>query len=58
MVNSNIIVEGNPFEELILIDKIPENKHVYMMTNGVKFMEIIKGQWIGSLETIEFMKAY
>jgi len=57
MVNSNIIVEGNPFEELILIDNIPSSKNVYMLHNGIKFMEIVKSQWIGSLETIEFMKS-
>jgi len=30
MVNSEIIVENNPFEELILIDYIPQQKHLYM----------------------------
>ena len=58
MVNSNIIIENNPFEELILIDYIPQDKHLYMMTKDIKFMELVKGQWIGSLETIDFMKAY
>lgn len=30
MVNSEIIVENNPFEELILINYIPAQKHLYM----------------------------
>jgi len=32
MVNSEIIIEHNPFEELILIDHIPADKHLFMMT--------------------------
>jgi len=41
MVNSDIIIENNPFEELILIKYIPKSKHVYMMHNGIKFMELV-----------------
>ena len=58
MVNQKVIIENNPFEELILLDYIPPNKHLFMMTKEIKFMELAWGQWIGSLETIDFMKAY
>ena len=42
MVNSEIIIEHNPFEELILIDHIPSEKHLFMMTKQIKFMELAK----------------
>jgi|JI10StandDraft_1071094.scaffolds.fasta_scaffold705184_2 hypothetical protein len=42
MVNSELIIEHNPFEELILIDHIPQDKHLFMMTKSIKFMELTK----------------
>lgn len=34
MVNSEIIMQNNPFEELILVESIPEGKDIYLMTQG------------------------
>ena len=58
MVNSEIIMQNNPFEELILVESIPEGKDIYLMTQGQKFLKCSDYQWVGSLEAVAFMRSF
>lgn len=58
MTNSEIILQNNPFEELILVERIPPSKDVYLLTEGQKIHKCIEFEWIGSLEAVAFMKTF
>lgn len=58
MVNSNIITQGNPYEELLMLWNIPKGKTVTLRKKDKPIIDLQETNFVGMLETTFFMKAF
>ena len=54
--DTQFVHQGNPFEELILIDEVPRTKQVVIKKDGHNCIEMCQYGWVGMMEAVLFMK--
>ena len=56
-IDTQLIKEGNPFEELLFIHEIPEDKSVILRKGPRKLLNMIEGSWVGMIEATFFIRS-